>query len=118
MIFGDEIPITGVTLTPRRPTFDAMGNITKLDDLEPLENCVVIVNPLPRQGGRFDAGGAQYTQTGVLYARRDGTRLRNADQVTYLGRNYFVMGDPEMDTDHPLTGDDFGYVMYSVHWGG
>lgn len=119
MIFGDEVEIQGVTLEPQRPTFDAHGNVTALTSLDSIENAVVTLSPpapmsdLVSQRGQ----GSQYTLDGILFAPR-GSGLQNGDRFSYQGQTYDVIGGPQWDMVHPMTGDDYGYVVYTIRWGG
>lgn len=117
-IFGDEILVIGVTLEPFRPTYDAMGNVTSLTPLEPIENAVVMLNPpSPLSDLASQWGNQGYTLEGVLYAPR-GAGLQNGDRFSHQGRTYDVIGGTQGDEVHALTGDDFGYVWYAIRWGG
>lgn len=119
MIFGGEVMLQGVTLEPQRPTFDDMGNVTALGDLDPIEDAVVILSPpspmsdLVSQWGQ----GSQYTLDGLLFTPR-GAGMRNGDRFSYQGRVYDVISDAQWDMVHPMTGDDYGYVMYTIRWAG
>ena len=107
-------PINGVTITPLRPTYDAMGNATTWTSLEPIDNALFALDPpSPVYTERGDA----YTQSGNLFAPK-GSGLQNGDRVLYQSRTWDVIGEAEWDMVHPMTGDDFGYVAFAINWGG
>ena len=103
-------PISGVTITPERPTSDGLGNLSWVDQ-SPITNAVFAL----------DAPSADddsvYTQTGSLFVPR-GSDLANGDRVLFESRAFVVIGTPMWDMDHPMTGEDFGYVEVRIQWGG
>lgn len=54
-----------------------------------------------------------YTESGTLFVPR-GADVRAGDRCTYQGRNYLLMGARNWDTDHPMTGDDFGWMTFAL----
>jgi hypothetical protein len=107
-------PVTGVTITPQRPTSDGLGNLT-FADLDDIENAVFAVEPAV--GGSRLHPDSVYRQSAQLFVPR-GSDIRNGDRVTYQGRNWVVIGELLWDMDHPMTGEDFGYVEVPLMWGG
>ena len=104
-------PIFGVTITPSRPAFDSLGNPTPVD-LPSITNAVFALN-----GPSADDDSSLYSQGGDLFVPR-GSDLRNGDRVTYQGRIFGIVGEAQWDMDHPMTGEDFGYVAYTIRYGG
>lgn len=43
-----------------------------------------------------------------------GTDLEGGDRFTYQGRQWRVAGWKSGDCDHPVTGDDFGWMAYRI----
>lgn len=103
-------PIYGVTITPERPTSDGLGNLT----FTPLDEIQGAVFDLGAPGAM---GDSVYSQAGSVYLPR-GCDVRNGDRIPYQGRSFVVIGVPQWDMDHPLTGEDFGYVEVHIQWGG
>jgi hypothetical protein len=54
-----------------------------------------------------------FTETGTLFVPR-GSDVRAGDRFTYQSRRYLVMGAKNWDLDHPLTGDDFGWMTFAI----
>lgn len=104
-------PVVGVTITPQRPTFDGLGNPTYAA-IGQITNAVFALD-----APSADDDSSLYTQSGELFVPR-GSDLRNGDHVTYQGRTFGVVGEAQWDMDHPFTGEDFGYVAYTIRYGG
>lgn len=103
-------PVFGETITPQRPSSDGLGNLT----WEPRASIPNAVFALEAPSSNEDS---TYSQGGSLFVPR-GSVITNGDRVTYQGRAFVVIGPPQWDMDHPLTGDDFGYVEVKIQWGG
>lgn len=103
-------PIAGVTITPARPTSDGLGNLS-WTDRAPITNAVFALDPPATDGDSI------YTQTGSLFVPR-GSDIGNGDRVVFEGRAFVAIGVPLWDMDHPMTGEDFGYMEVRVQWGG
>lgn len=56
--------------------------------------------------------GPRYVQGGTVFVPRGADR-RHGDRFTYNGRRYRLIGAARGDQDHPITGDDFGWVAIS-----
>lgn len=104
-------PVYGVTITPTRLTSDSLGNHTPTA-LAPITNAVFALD-----APSADDNSSLYSQGGDLFVPR-GSDLRNGDRVTYQGRTFGIVGEAQWDMDHPLTGEDFGYVVYTIRFGG
>lgn len=78
-------------------------------DEDTIDDCVVLTND--------PAAGAVATQSGLLYVPR-GTRLLDNRRFFYQGVWYGVRGAPRYNFNHVLTGEDFGYVEYTIVKGG
>lgn len=63
------------------------------------------------------ASGFRYTQGGTVFLPR-GLDRRNGDRFTYNGVKYHLIGAARGDQDHPLTGDDFGWVAFTFEGSG
>lgn len=97
-------PAATVSITPQRPT-EVFGEET-FTDLEPIDAVVSLNAPTHGVNGRF-------TQDGTLFVPR-GSDVKAADKFTYQGHEFRVVGWPRADQDHPVTGDDFGWVQYVI----
>lgn len=102
--------ISGVTITPQRPTSDGLGNLS-WTNLDAIANAVFAL-----EGPNSDSDSV-YAQSGSLFVPR-GSDLVNGDRITYQGRTFVVVGEPLWDMNHPMTGEDFGYVEVRIQWGG
>lgn len=56
-------------------------------------------------------------QTGELFVRR-GSDLRDGDEIPLPEGIFGVIGGPQFDMNHPMTGHDFGWVRYAIRKGG
>lgn len=64
-------------------------------------------------------GTNEATQSGSLYGPREYASIIKNDWRFLFGSVYYhVVGDANFDFDHPLTGEDFGYVEWTVRKGG
>lgn len=82
---------TGATIAPKRADTDFGEN--QWSNLEAIANAVVV----PPQ----------------LFVPR-GSDLKDGDQFSYQDTTYWVRGQRKWDMDHPLTGDDLGYVEFEI----
>jgi hypothetical protein len=103
-------PIAGETIVAQRPTSDGLGNLSWAD-LTAIDNAVFALE------SPSSDGDSVYTQTGSLFVPR-GSDITNGDRVTFQGRYFVVVGPPAWDMNHPMTGEDFGYVEVRIQWGG
>jgi hypothetical protein len=55
----------------------------------------------------------KFTQTGTLFVPR-GAGTQAGDRVTYQGRKFLIMGAQNWDMNHPMTGDDFGWMTFAI----
>ncbi|TQK29381.1 hypothetical protein [Arthrobacter sp. SLBN-53] len=64
-----------------------------------------------------DGKGSRYTQSGSVAVPR-GYDLKHGDRIPFDGAYLTVFGRPQGNHDHPVTGDDFGWVIFAVQAGG
>lgn len=87
-------------------SYTALGYIPALVELAP-----------PTSGPAFMGVETEdvtsFTEAGTLFVPR-GYDVRAGDRCTYQGRKYLVMGSRNWDLDHPLTGDDFGWMTLAL----
>lgn len=105
-------------LPVRRPTEDADGNKTFTNlgtGSPPTIQCVVALAAPAKQ--RWRAHEDRYIQDGQLCVPR-GSDIKAGDEIQYGGFWYNVVGQPLGNHDHPLTGQDFGVVVYTLSGGG
>jgi hypothetical protein len=58
-------------------------------------------------------------QFGMLFAPRNYSTIVQADwRFNWQGVFYHITGAPAYDVDHPLTGENFGYVQFMARKGG
>jgi len=69
---------------------------------------VVSLSPAAVQAGN----GPRYSQGGTVFVPRELDR-RHGDRFTHSGTKYRLVGGARGDQDHPITGDDFGWVAFS-----
>lgn len=105
-------PALAPTLPFERPQ-DPFGDAyTSLGDLPAF---VELSDPAP--GPSFEGIETEditsFTQTGTLFVPR-GTGIQVGDRTTYQDRKYLVMGARNWDLDHPLTGDNFGWMTFAL----
>lgn len=102
-------PAVAPTLPFERPAgagFTSLGSFPALVDLS-------APAPGPDQLGAQTEDITSFTQAGMLFLPR-GTGVQAGDRLTYQGRKYLVMGARNWDQDHPLTGDDFGWMTFGL----
>lgn len=109
-------PLHGVSFTPSRPASDGLGNLT-FTDLDEIKGAVFALDAPGPPGIASGTGDSVYTQGGSVFVPR-GSDIRNGDRIPYQGRFFVAFGGPQWDLDHPLTGEDFGYVAVLIQWGG
>lgn len=91
----------------RRPDEDPDGDATYTD----LGNFSIV---LDLSGPGIESGsGRQDAQQGTVFVQR-GSELLIGDQFPWGGTTYMLIGGPDGDMDHPFTGNDFGWVSYTV----
>lgn len=103
-------PQFAVPVTPSRD-FGADGN-PDWQDLAPTK--LVMSLGAPRL---IEGKGSRYTQSGTAFLPR-GYDIQHGDRIPYDGANYTVVGKARGNQDHPITGDDFGWVQCTVTGGG
>lgn len=90
-----------------RPTEDADGNAV----WTPLADYQAAVD---FSGPGIESGsGRQDAQSGTVFVPR-GSDLEIGDRFTWGTGKFMLSGGPNGDMDHPMTGDDFGWVSYSI----
>ena len=65
----------------------------------------------------LDGKGSRFSQSGTVFVPR-GYDLKHGDRLPYDGVKYSVVGRPRGNHDHALTGEDFGWVAFTVTGGG
>lgn len=113
-------PVSTVTITPRRPTEDADGNKVFTGDPggpAALASVQAVFSLSAPAKAAWRAHGERFIQDGVVFVPR-GSDLIAGDEVTYRGATFTVVGNARGDQDHPFTGDDFGWVVYTLAGGG
>lgn len=116
-------PVSTVTLPHRRPTEDPDGNKVWTGDptgppaLPSLQAVVSLSAAGSGSSGNSVKGDDRFFQAATLFVPR-GSDVLAGDEVVYNGHAYKVIGYPRGDQDHPFTGDDFGWVVYSLAGGG
>lgn len=79
-----------------------------------LDHCVPVVDaPLAQTLAR----STQSTQSGSIFVPR-GSGVTDNMRFFYHGTWYGIVGDERWDYEHALTGEDYGYVEFSVRKGG
>lgn len=58
--------------------------------------------------------GKRYSQSGILRTRR-GSDLQDGDEIDLPEGTFGVVGRPQQNRNHSLTGIDFGWVRYTIH---
>lgn len=54
-----------------------------------------------------------FTQAGEVFVPR-GSDLRAGDRLTFQSRKYVLMGAANWDFDHPMSGVDFGWMLFAI----
>lgn len=79
-----------------------------------LDHCVPVVDaPLAQTLSR----GTQATQSGSVFVPRD-SGVKDDMRFYYNGTWYGIVGDERWNYDHALTGENYGYVEFTVRKGG
>lgn len=79
-----------------------------------LDHCVPVVDaPLAQTLAR----GTASTQSGSVFVPRN-SGVKDDMRFFYGGTWYGVVGDERWNYDHALTGEDYGYVEFTVRKGG
>lgn len=81
--------------------------------LPPIQVCYALSPPQPVMS---EVSG-RYTQDGQLFADR-GVDLKDGDRVPLPEGDFGVIGDAQWDFVHPMTGFDFGKVVFEIRRGG
>lgn len=102
----------GITITPERDHGEN-GN-PNWQPLNSIPHCVIDMN---RPVADDERSSRRSTQAGSLFAPR-GCGLKDGDRFTYQNVTFGIVGNALWDMDHPLSGDDFGYVEYVIRKGG
>ncbi|AQT81967.1 hypothetical protein B1R94_25975 [Mycolicibacterium litorale] len=111
--FAGEVPFERLVDEPNNDwaalTYQAPG------EDEPRVNtpAVVSLGRAVASGGN----GPRYSQGGTVFLPR-GIDRKSGDRFTYNGAKYRLVGRPAGDQDHPVTGDDFGWVTWSFEGSG
>jgi len=79
-----------------------------------LDHCVPVVDaPLAQTLSR----GTASTQSGSVFVPRE-SGVKDNMRFFYNGTWYGIVADARWDYDHALTGEDYGYVEFTVRKGG
>lgn len=79
-----------------------------------LDHCVPVVDaPLAQTLARATVS----TQSGSIFVPR-GSGVTDSMRFFYHGTWYGIVGDERWDYEHALTGEDYGYVEFTVRKGG
>jgi hypothetical protein len=102
------------TVVPQRPTDDGMGN-TGWVDLDPVPVALWIGS---RGSGTHSvtlggAKGPSWTEFAQIFVPKD-CGLQSGDRIPYQGLVYVISGTPSGDQVHPFTGNDFGFMSFTV----
>jgi hypothetical protein len=104
------VPFT-IAVTPQRRTV-VFGEVDWVP-LTPADVCYLLDAP----DAILNENSGRYTQSGKLYARR-GVDLKDGDKVDLPEGTFGVVGGPQLDFVHPMTGYDFGWVRFHIRLGG
>jgi hypothetical protein len=107
------VPFT-IFVTPKRRSTD-FGEVDWAPlPSGPIEVCYLLSDPEPI----MSENSWRYTQDGKLYARR-GVDLKDGDMVQIPGQGDFgIIGNAQLDFNHPMTGYDYGWVRFTIRRGG
>ena len=101
------VPATEI-ICPDRPPGDPSPLAGELD------HCIPVVDaPLAQTLAR----GTVSTQSGSVFVPRDSGVADNM-RFLYQGTWFGIVGDERWNYNHALTGEDFGYVEFTVRKGG
>ncbi|MBF6368423.1 hypothetical protein IU469_22255 [Nocardia puris] len=95
---------------------DRVGDETPLAVVATLERCAYWQNAPVEPGGAYPATARdQASLTGTLAVPK-GSDVRSTDHVRRVstGQRYQVLGPPQWDGVHPMTGWDPGYVTVTI----
>lgn len=104
MIIGDVREFT--TVTPTR-VVDEANNVRV--PIEPVDLVAYLDPPQAVVTER----GKRWTQNGIIRVR-PGSDLRDADEIPLPEGTFGVVGGPEPGRKHPVTGNTFGWVRYTI----
>jgi hypothetical protein len=98
-----------------RPIEDADGNKTDAA-VGSFPAVIDLTGPALQSGS-----GTSVAQGGQVAVPR-GSGLLAGDEFTWAGAKYTLTSGPNGDMDHPMTGDDFGWVIHTcmgqmARWG-
>ena len=104
-------PAFTVAITLRRPT-ENFGEDTFTEAAS--VNAVVSLSP-PAHKSSGGGGGepSRFFVYGTMFVPR-GSDVVSNDMFRYKGHDFRVLGWAQHDQNHPLTGEDFGWVSYLI----
>lgn len=108
MIIGDVKEFT--TVTPTRVADEANNTRTPIAPID-------IVAYLDPPQVVATERGKRYTQTGEIRVR-PGSDLKDGDEIPLPEGTFGVVGGPRPLRKHPITGNTFGWVRYTIRKGG
>lgn len=91
----------------QRPNEDADGDPT-YTDVGTFPAVIDLSGP-----GIESGSGRQVAQQGIVFVPR-GSAVKVGDRFAWGGNTYMLTGGPDGDLEHPFTGNDFGWVSYTV----
>jgi hypothetical protein len=97
-------PALTTAITPQRPT-EQFGE----EDFTDLSVVGVVISlSAPSRGV-----DTRFTQDGTMFAPR-GADIQAADRFSYQGHWFRVVGWARGDQNHPISGDDFGWMTFAI----
>lgn len=101
-----------------RPAVGIVNHTPRADGTTPdpgvLDHCVPVVDaPLAQTLSR----GTASTQSGSVFVPRD-SGVRDNMRFFYQGTWFGIVGDQRWDYPHALTGEDYGYIEFTIRKGG
>lgn len=122
-VFVPGVNVYGITVQMKRKLdvtspHAGMGDDDWVDAGLAIGDCVPVVDqPLAQSLAR--GGSNEATQSGSLFVPRAAADAIEVDmRFAYQGTNYHIIGKPSWNYAMPLTGEDFGYVEFTIRKGG
>ena len=99
-------PAFTTTITPKRPV-ENFGEET-FADIAPIQAVISLSAPSHKGGTQ-----SRFLIYGTVFVPR-GSDVVSNDMFRYKGHDFRVLGWAQHDQNHPLTGEDFGWVSYLI----
>jgi hypothetical protein len=103
-------PAFTVAITVQRPTED-FGEETFTNAAS--VNAVVSLSPPAHKSTSMGGEPSRFYIYGTIFVPR-GSNVQSNDRFRYKGHDFRVLGWAQHDQNHPLTGEDFGWVSYLI----